>query len=1660
MAAAGANTTAARGRGRGLGRPIRIQPGLPGPQAPFSLEGPPAVNTRGRGNGIHVELGPTHRLPRHQVESRGEGDAEHRQEQQDEVFEESIEVQEARRLKKENALLRKDVHDYYSRRVLLYLQSSDENGDIVKRGLSTSSLAALRKTLETIKGFHERADENYQALRHSDGYSEEEMEEHEQWYDKICNSIISLTDQLLEQEKDHSSVGATSLNSPTLTSPPVASSERYSPSVVEPLKLNKFNGTPGTYRSFKSRFNLVMKKGRIDEGLQAEHLVQCLDGTPLRLASMIDLEDPSALKDIWKRLDGNFGDKHCDYQHHVAELQQLGSYTQCTTDSDLRELYVKFTEHLYALRHISENPEAGEDYKATLCGVLPDYLQRKVLKNMKQRPESYRLDKILDLVEEQVSLSNLRDVVTGKGGLSKPANFGKESVSPWTKSRIEAERKAHACAGRLENMHIDPEGVRGSHRQANYVTVGQETISIPGPVASKCYPSIMRDSGTHYVFNSIAVPPITGYVSSMLDSTQAPSMQGNAARTSSPWGSKTVSLDPKSKTCVFCKANHPSLDCRVFELANQYMDVLNKQGRCFNCLAEDHALPFCPEESTCRVGSCKVTIKHCHFYCGCFKQVKKLYSGVVACGADANGNFDSARMHTVLFFLVNHVTGEERLVRGFLDSGCSDTLMSKEVAEGLKLPGLDKTMNYWMSTMGGREAVKQEGSLVDVAFKSLDGTYISPVVSCVTKEYMVPDIESYEFTEEQRASIEKGGYKLSDPGAAVAGKLPVDITIGQDLYYQLVGSNIHIGDGLVLVETVFGYTLGGPVKVKSSAHVRKSYYIRCKLPEGVLKHIDTDRFAPKVRIPSAIPKGFIPQSDYGVCKNLAVTDTCVFCGESHSSVGCTLFKDSQEYVSMLKAQDRCYNCFSPSHVVYFCPHPSSCMDIGCKRRGKHSPFICGYSFRAKGEEPKCSANSFKVTVEEEQTCLKRLTDLETLGIREDDKEESPVLEKFNEEVRMDEQSKRVVIKLPWQYKRKKQLKSNFTQAFERTNNLYDKMNKPAKREVFEEYNHIMDEQVKLGILEEVATIGTVAEVREQLKKDPYHYDFFMPCHDESQIHYLPHQVVVKPSSQKIRVVYDASSKPFKQAFSLNECLETGPSLIQSLADILTRFRLKRRGYVSDITKAFLMVVVDPCDRDSLRLLWRKGDQVIIYRFNRLPFGLSPSPFVLAATLKYLFEKSDLTSEEVQAIIASFYVDDLVSSKDSVEEVLEDKEKVEKVLGEGSMELRKWNSNDVVLKGLFSGEDGVCPDVESVLGMPWDTIKDELHINTDRILKCLGNRNTKEEMYRVIAQVFDPMGLVSPYVLVAKSLFQKACLAKIDWKDKLPQDLMTEWESWKADLSKLHEVTFDRWVSFEGATDYELHGFSDASGDGLSATVYLVSKGGGKVMSRLIRCRTRVNSKKPMSMARRELCAAVLLSLVMHTTAEALKDLNITKKVYYSDSFNVLHWIDSDSYDWPPFVANRIKQIRELTDTKSWCYVNTKENPADLPSRGCNVETLKRHKLYKEGPKFLVTGEPPFLGKVDISTLPAGCRQELPKLSMATKVKKDEPKLDLTKIITDPGKMTNSHHRLMKVTRTIYRAVAEFKAKMKVKKAPLDEENWSMEKVRQDWMLWQKSGVGQ
>ena len=73
--------------------------------------------------------------------------------------------------------------------------------------------------------------------------------------------------------------------------------------------------------------------------------------------------------------------------------------------------------------------------------------------------------------------------------------------------------------------------------------------------------------------------------------------------------------------------------------------------------------------------------------------------------------------------------------------------------------------------------------------------------------------------------------------------------------------------------------------------------------------------------------------------------------------------------------------------------------------------------------------------------------------------------------------------------------------------------------------------------------------------------------------------------------------------------------------MLTKFRWNAIGLTADIEKAFLMVGIKPEDRDMLRFLWFEDPfaikpEIVEYRFNRLVFGLRPSPSILGATIAH------------------------------------------------------------------------------------------------------------------------------------------------------------------------------------------------------------------------------------------------------------------------------------------------------------------------------------------------------------------------------------------------------------------------------------------------------------
>ena len=62
------------------------------------------------------------------------------------------------------------------------------------------------------------------------------------------------------------------------------------------------------------------------------------------------------------------------------------------------------------------------------------------------------------------------------------------------------------------------------------------------------------------------------------------------------------------------------------------------------------------------------------------------------------------------------------------------------------------------------------------------------------------------------------------------------------------------------------------------------------------------------------------------------------------------------------------------------------------------------------------------------------------------------------------------------------------------------------------------------------------------------------------------------------MVFNCSAKTGKNP-SLNDCLLTGPSLTTKLGDALLEFRTHKYGVVADISKAFLRVGLQACDRD-------------------------------------------------------------------------------------------------------------------------------------------------------------------------------------------------------------------------------------------------------------------------------------------------------------------------------------------------------------------------------------------------------------------------------------------------------------------------------------------------
>ena len=194
-----------------------------------------------------------------------------------------------------------------------------------------------------------------------------------------------------------------------------------------------------------------------------------------------------------------------------------------------------------------------------------------------------------------------------------------------------------------------------------------------------------------------------------------------------------------------------------------------------------------------------------------------------------------------------------------------------------------------------------------------------------------------------------------------------------------------------------------------------------------------------------------------------------------------------------------------------------------------------------------------------------------------------------------------------------------------------------------------------------------------------------------------------------------------------------------------------------------------------------------------------------------------------------------------------------------------------------------------------------------------------------------------------------CVQGVNWDDPLENELLRKWNQLPRELLALSQVRIPRcYLSFQKDTLlYQLHGFSDALEKAYAAVIYLgIVYIDGSVDNMFVSSKTRVAPIKRQTIPRLKLLGAVILARLMNTTYLALQPLvSELRSFYWVDS---LCWI-KNIRPWKLYVQQRIVEIQKLSNKESWRFCPGAINPADIPSRSCN---LTNKGLWWKGSDFL------------------------------------------------------------------------------------------------------------
>lgn len=173
------------------------------------------------------------------------------------------------------------------------------------------------------------------------------------------------------------------------------------------------------------------------------------------------------------------------------------------------------------------------------------------------------------------------------------------------------------------------------------------------------------------------------------------------------------------------------------------------------------------------------------------------------------------------------------------------------------------------------------------------------------------------------------------------------------------------------------------------------------------------------------------------------------------------------------------------------------------------------------------------------------------------------------------------------------------------------------------------------------------------------------------------------------------------------------------------------------------------------------------------FGTTSSPCSSNKAFRQTADdnKEKYGKQAAKTVRRNFFVDDLLKSTTSVEEATTLADKLTGMLKEGGFYRTKFLSNRREVLLTLPSQDRANPTlnleldrlpINCTLGLHWDAERDIFCFKTVSINKP----PTKHGVLPTISTLFDPLGLLSPFVLPIKVLIQELWKEKVEWDELL------------------------------------------------------------------------------------------------------------------------------------------------------------------------------------------------------------------------------------------------------------------------------------------------------